>query len=37
MLERAYTYAEQILARLGRIIELLEQLAKDRERDHAER
>jgi hypothetical protein len=33
MLDRAYILAERLIARLERIIELLEQLATDR--DHA--
>jgi hypothetical protein len=37
MLQTAYQYAEMIIARLSRIVELLEQLAAElRERDHAE-
>jgi hypothetical protein len=35
MLDRAYKLAETLIARLERIIELLEQLARDR--DHAGR
>jgi hypothetical protein len=33
MFDRAYTLAERLIARLERIIELLEELAKNR--DHA--
>jgi hypothetical protein len=33
MLENAYKYADQIVAKLARIVELLEQLAKERETD----
>jgi len=32
MLQQAYTYAEQIVAKLSRIVELLEQLVKERDR-----
>jgi hypothetical protein len=31
MLDAAYKYADQILAKLARIVELLEQLARERE------
>lgn len=33
MIAAAYRYAEQILEKLSRIVELLEQLARERERD----
>jgi len=32
MLQQAYRYADLILERLGRIIDLLEQLVKERDR-----
>lgn len=32
MLDRAYKLAEQLLARVDRIIELLEQIVKERDR-----
>jgi len=35
MIPRAFLYAEQVLAKLSRIVELLEQLVKERE--HADR
>jgi hypothetical protein len=33
MFESAYKYADQIVAKLARIVELLEQLARERETD----